>query len=116
MNEQEVLNNPFDIETHKRTFINYLEVIILEDGKIQYAIPSHQEKLITIACKKLNVTREELIEMCPEEYYLDFMNWLCQITNSVSLWNEYMIGKPNEKQQQAIKQISDEGLFKGRYC
>lgn len=45
-NEQIVLNGPFDIETHKKTFKNYLEVIILENGRIVYAVPSHQEKLI----------------------------------------------------------------------
>ena len=30
--QQRVLNSPFDIETHKRTFINYLEIIIDSEG------------------------------------------------------------------------------------
>lgn len=48
----------FDMECHKNTFTNYLEVVIGENGKIMYAVPSHQEKLIKLACEKLNVTRE----------------------------------------------------------
>jgi len=54
------LNSDFDIEQHKKTFIHYLEVVIDGNGKIMYAVPSHQEKLITLAREKLNVTREEL--------------------------------------------------------
>lgn len=50
----------FDIDQHKKTFIHYLEVVIDENGKIMYAVPSHQEKIISLACEKLNVTREEL--------------------------------------------------------
>ena len=56
----------FDIEKHKKTYIHYLEVVIDENGKIMYAVPSHQEKLITLACKRLNITREELNSMCPQ--------------------------------------------------
>lgn len=67
------LYSEFDIEQHEKTFAHYLEVVIDENGRIMYAVPSHQEKQITLACEKLNVTREELNSMCPEEYYLDFM-------------------------------------------
>lgn len=47
----------FDIQSHKKTYINYLEVLILEDGAVEYAVPSHQEKVLEIACKKLNKTK-----------------------------------------------------------
>lgn len=33
----------FDIEHHKKTFIHYLEVVIDGNGKIMYAVPSHQK-------------------------------------------------------------------------
>lgn len=36
----------FDIQKHKETYKNYLEVIIDEEGSIHYAVPSHQEFLI----------------------------------------------------------------------
>lgn len=66
----------FDAEQRKKTFIHYLEVVIDENGNIMYAVPSHQEKLISLACEKLNVTRGELNAMCPQEYYCDFTTWL----------------------------------------
>jgi hypothetical protein len=111
--EQKILNSPFDIKIHKETFINYLEVIILENGTVVYAVPSHQGKLIKIACDRLQITREELNDLCPKEYYFDFMNWLCKISNCVSLWNETMIGKANEKQEESIEILIQEKLYRG---
>lgn len=113
MNQQQVLHSPFNIEIHKKTFTDYLEVIISEDGTIMYAVPSHQEKLISIACEKLNVDRDQLNDMCPKEYYFDFMFWLCKITGCVSLWNEHMEGVANEKQQIAINELIESGLYRG---
>ncbi len=78
-----------------------------------YAVPSHQEKLIAIACEKLNVTRDELNDMCPREYYADFMDWLCQITDSVSLWTDMMFGSPNDIQVDSIRKLTDAGLYHG---
>ena len=43
--QDEILHSPFDMKTHKENFINYLEVIILENGTIEYAIPSHIKNL-----------------------------------------------------------------------
>jgi hypothetical protein len=113
MDEQRVLHEPFDLETHKKTFFNYLEVIISDDGTIMYAVPSHQEKLIILACQKLNVTKEELYEFCPKEYYFDIMNWLCQVSNCIALWNEHMVGTANEKQNQVVSQLAEEKLYHG---
>lgn len=36
----------FDLEKHKKTFINYFETIINPDGTIEYAVPSHSEIVI----------------------------------------------------------------------
>lgn len=44
-----VLHSKFDIETHKCTFIDYLEVVITSDGVIHYAIPSHEQFCINLA-------------------------------------------------------------------
>ena len=52
MTQDEVLHSPFNIETHKKTFINYLEVVITSDGVIHYAIPSHQEFYINYAIRQ----------------------------------------------------------------
>lgn len=67
------LHSGFNPKLHKQAFTHYLEVIIDENGKIMYAVLSHQEKMIKLACEKLNVTREQLNEMCPKEYYFDLV-------------------------------------------
>ena len=113
MNAQQVLRRPFNAQTHKRTFINYLEVIILEDGTIEYSVPSHVEKLMTIACKKFGKTREEIDEECPPSYYFRYMDWLCDITNSVALWVDMKKGTPNEAQKERIQWLKDEGIYQG---
>lgn len=113
MDEQEVLHSPFDVETHKNTFVNYLEVVIHEDGTVEYAVPSHQEKLIGIAMVKLGVTRRQLLEMCPREMMFDFMNWLCKITSCVAVWDDFHMGESNEVQQRVLQNLKYHGLYRG---
>ena len=104
----------FDINKHKETYTDYLEVIIDQNGKVMYAIPSHQEKLIQMACSKLNCTRQELNDMCPKEYYCDFITWLCKITHAVSVWNNFYIAYSlNQKQRKKLLQLKEAGIFWG---
>ena len=114
MNSQKILRQPFDTKTHKKHFTNYLEVVLLEDGTVVYATPSHQEKLISIALEKLNTTRESLNKLCPIEYYLDFMVWLVKITNCVAVYGNGFIGKPNKLQLNALNELQKEGLYTGK--
>lgn len=87
MSSEYSIYSPFDPDKHKDTYKNYLEVLLLEDGSVVYAIPSHQEKAMALACERLGVTRELICDMCPIQYYADFLNWLLSLTNSVSVWN-----------------------------
>lgn len=104
----------FDIEQHKKTFIHYLEVVIDENGKIMYAVPSHQEKMISLACEKLNVTREELNSMCPQEYYFDLMTWLCKMSGACAVWERFIqVDKLTEQQIKALQMLKDNGLYLG---
>lgn len=90
-----ILSQPFDIETHKKHFKNYLEVIIDENATVHYAIHSHQEWLIRYAMKMLNLTREELSEQVPREYWLDMITWWTKLTKCVSVWNNFYEGSLN---------------------
>ena len=113
------LNSKFDFNKHKETFINYLGVLILEDGTIEYAIPSHQGKALELACKKLNKTKQEIEDMCPREYYTDYLTWLLSLTNSVSVWGTsaehfIMYNKINDKQIKSLKRLKKRGLYKGK--
>lgn len=104
----------FNTEQHKKTYTHYLEVIIDENGKIMYAVPSHQEKMIALSCKKLNVTREELNSMCPQEYCFDFMAWLCKISGTCAVWEKFVrCDKMTKQQIMALQTLKDNGLHLG---
>lgn len=110
---EKILRGPFDLETHKEAFVNYLEVVIRADGTVEYAVPSHQEKLIGIAMEQLGVTRKQLYDMCPREYMFDVCAWLCKITGCVSVWNDYRVGVPNETQVWVLRNLKHHGLYRG---
>lgn len=108
------LHSVFDIEKHKATFTDYLEVVIDIDGKVMYAAPSHQEKLIALACQKLGINRDELNAMCPREYYCDFLKWLCLTTGCMSVWNDWCeYGNLSAKQISMLRKLKMVGLYKG---
>lgn len=114
MNEQDVLNSPFDIETHKKTFTNYLEAVISPDGVIEYAVPSHNAKLENILMKRLNISRKALNNLCPREYLCNYNKWLCKETGYIMVWGlpiSFIIGKPNQKQQEALDMLKREELI-----
>jgi hypothetical protein len=113
MSDEEIFRQPFDIARHKTHFQNYLEIIILPDGTAEYAIPSHQEKLISIACLQKNISRDELNDMCPKEFYCDFLTWLCMITDCVSVWNDFFFGTPNPSQRTMLQTLKNHGVYHG---
>lgn len=113
-NIYKILHNKFDIITHKNNFINYLEIVILEDGTIEYAIPSHQEKLINICLNKYNISRFELESVCPPEYYGDYINWLCKMSKAICVWNDFYKGDLNNNQKYALSLLKRSGLYTGK--
>lgn len=108
------LHCPFDIEMHKRTYVNYLEVIIRPDGVVEYAVPSHNQKLEDIICKNKNISREELGKMCPREMYLDYSQWLCDISGCILMWDFMCIGPRvvTPEQMQTIEKLKEADLYK----
>ena len=111
--EQTVLHSPFDVTIHKETFINYLEIIILEDGTIEYAVPSHQMMVTDIIAKARGITHKEVADLCPPDYYFDYTNWLCREAKAVMVWNNFYMGEPNEAQLQTLLMLMTEKLYLG---
>lgn len=105
----------FELNKHIAKYVNYLEVIIDEEGIVHYATPSHQEKLISMACDKLNISREQLNDMCPKEYYTDFTNWLAYLVNAVVVYTDfYTCMQPlNSSQFLTLCQLKDSGVYAG---
>ena len=107
--------SPFDLEQHKATFTNYLEVLIDADGKVMYAVPSHQEKAVRLVMERLDCTREAVLAMCPPEYYFDYMNWLLMMAgNAMAVWDDmYMAPAPTLKQIGALRRMKMAGVYHG---
>lgn len=116
--EEYNLYSKFDIQKHKENYINYLEALILESGEVEYAVPSHQEKAVALACKKLNKTKKEIEDMCPRSYYCNYLYWLIGLTGSVSVWGNcaehFIIYETiNKNQILTLKRLKRHGLYKG---
>ena len=107
---QEVLHSPFDIRTHKSTFVDYLELIIRPDGTPEYATPSHMMKLAEIYGKSMDDIYEEYYQ---EQLGQDGIDYLCIKTGCVAVWNNRVQGIPNEAQSTALRQLQEAGLYNG---
>ena len=105
--QQKVLHSPFDVETHKKTFKNYLEVMIDEDGIVHYAIPSHHLYALNEVLK-LGYSMENIpVDYITRELYL--------ISRHVAVWNDMIMGVLNDKQKQTLQMLADEGLFNDKF-
>lgn len=105
---------PFDLEKHKQTFVNYLEVLIDEEGTIMYAVPSHQLKAVDLIGSRMGLTRKEVDMMCPQEYHCDYMKWLCIVAKVMFVWNDrcYAVN-PTIKQVGALRRLKMAGVYTG---
>lgn len=120
-NMQQVLHSPFDIETHKKTFVNYCEVIIDEEGVVHYAVPSHIEKLLSMYIDKRygpdsDVDRESVNKEIREalwKYGFDGIEYLTKFTGTISVWTFGFKGTPNQKQLNMLKTLRMSGVYLG---
>lgn len=99
----------FDLEKHKQTFINYFEAVILPSGEVQYAVPSHQEKLLQLAFP--DVPRQEAWAQVPID--ADLPQYLLDKARCILCWSKFHIGEPYTPEQEAVlKELIEEGLTK----
>lgn len=113
--EEYSVYSPFDLQKHKERYHNYLEVIILEDGTVRYAVPSHTTLATALAMEKLGVSEKELSDMCPKHFYGDYLNWLLFISNSVAVWtNGLMSWNVNKAQVSTLRKLKMAGVYRGK--
>lgn len=110
----EVLHSPFNVKTHKKTFVNYCEVIIWPDGKIEYAVPSHDEKLILAYAEYHGISRDEAIEEIRQ--FPDYLDHVMKETGIIQVWYDYMhnLTPLTEKQFEAINMLMTSGCVSDR--
>ena len=118
--QQEVLHSQFDINVHKQTFISYLEVVISPEGVVEYAVPSHSEKLVEIFSKQkgfddiLNA-KKYIVETTINNGMVSIIDYLTGVTGYISVWfNGYVAGDPPTKAQlDKLKELFDNGVYVG---
>ena len=106
--EQQILHSPFDLETHKKTFINYFEAVILPSGAVEYAIPSHQEYLRKYVQQKFHLT-DDIFE-CAD---LDVYQIWCRNSGLIMCWSKRfdVLGEnPTNEQILTLATLIKEGL------
>ena len=81
--------NQFMEEHKEKWYINYCEAIIFEDRSIDFANPSHTERLVEEYCINNHILRDELIKLIPREDSPLF--WLLEKLNAVALWLETLL-------------------------
>lgn len=112
--QQRVLHSPFDIKTHKETFIDYLEVVIDEDGVVHYAVPSHMEWMTRYFCEKHGIDRGVLYTMFKTNTdFLTPIEYLSKLSECIPVWISHIYGIPNEKQNETLHKLANAGLYKG---
>ena len=113
--EEYNLYSKFDVAKHIKKYIRYLEAVIYPDGTVEYAVPSHQEKLISVLMKQTGEIRKEVFARCPREYHLDFLTWLLKETGCVSIWYEMCIyDKITKEQIKTLKILRISGAYRGK--
>lgn len=100
------------IEEYKDKWISYCEVIIDPYGLVYIARPSHQETLIRLAMNKLKVTRDELNNLVPREYYFDMITWLTMQTKCVAVWYDSLhYNKLTRYQKRTLNLLKENGMI-----
>ena len=117
---QEVLHSPFDIETHKETFVSYLEVVISPEGVVEYATPSHTDKLVEVFSKQKGFddilkAKKYIIDTMINNGIISSIDYLTGVTGYISVWfDHYRAGDPPTKQQLGkLKELFKEGVYIG---
>lgn len=106
------------IKNHLNTYINYCEALILPDGEISYAVPSH-----VYALQKLwGIPENELYDIStPKQQELALkmpltaspLHWLCEDLNIVSVWYNQLVFPLTytAKQLSSVKKLISSGCI-----
>ena len=106
-----------DIDKYKKENINYFEVIIMPDGKIYKAIPSHSGFLEYLFAKSKGMNIIEMQEWAretlPRNILFAWMDYLTEQTGCIAVWIDRIWGKPNSKQLEVLKECQRKEVYQG---
>lgn len=102
----------FDLDKHVKAYPYYTEVIILPSGRVEYAVPSHQEKLIQLLMEKWNCSRNDVANKCPRNMWCDYLEWLLRESKCVAVWYDHFVGTPNRFQRIVLDRFVKAGAMR----
>ena len=85
------------LKIHKHIY--YCEIIILPNGNVSYAVPSHTERMLEL----LNLTSMDAREVIPENELP--ITWLMKETGTIPVWYNGVKVPPVVTEEQAISLI-----------
>ncbi|MFI3329150.1 MAG: hypothetical protein R3Y05_01535 [bacterium] len=101
----------FDLDKHKETFTNYCEVVILEDGTVKYAVPSHEQMLIKLYADKKGMSVEEFYNWWDENKHIDFRELALKEVKCVLVWTNFcQYIELNKVQNKVLKSFIGKGI------
>lgn len=101
----QVLHEPFNIHTHVKHFHYYCEVIIHRDGKIEYAVPSHEIKLFEIYARIHNISIDTAMRLLSQQN--DPTEFAMHDTGCIYVWYDHLYNATNltDEQHEALKML-----------
>jgi hypothetical protein len=100
--------------------VSYLEVVISPEGTVEYAVPSHSDKLVEIFTKQKGFddilkAKKYIIETTINNGMLSTIDYLTGVTGYISVWfNRYVAGDPPTKAQlDKLKELFKNGVYVG---
>lgn len=94
----EYLYMDFHARVHGQVFIDYCEVILWPDGKVEYAMPSHNEALIKAYANKHNIARDDVVEKFYNNF--DCYEEMMRDTGIVQIWYDRLYNCTNLTHEQ----------------
>lgn len=107
IDQDKVLHSPFNIKTHKKTFIDYLEVVITSDGVIHYAIPSHYEWCIRYALTTMHFKDRDALR----EYLNKTHQSIEHLTHCCLVWTNHVEGYINDDIARSLQDLIQNNLL-----
>lgn len=91
--------------------IRYCEAIVNDDGTVEYAIPSHSERLISKVCEHCSISRSQLESEMP--MFCDVLAYLADIGNTAVVWYNvcYIPKNCSEKCLESVRKLIVSGAM-----
>ena len=103
------------VDQNKEKFIKYCEIIITDNGIIEFAHPTHSISIVREASKKNKISVEEYKNSIPKS--CSPLHWVTCKEKFIGVWYNYIIvpQKINRIQKKVLDLLSENGIIDKYY-